>query len=198
MSFPPQGLDKGDVLTNQATIIAKTDNLPSDPASESGAIYDETEIVERHLHNRERWFGKSGDQSGNDWAVEAGLTPFRAISGDGVFGADANDEAKVLGTDDTPAIAGMTKFDPHRLMVTAASNANDWVLRFIYGTGTMAEAESAGQYTDVMVQEAKKGSPVDIMKIRCTCGLFKLWVRAKNATNNATIDFFIGIHEYPT
>ena len=24
----------------------------------------------------------------------------------------------------------------------------------------------------------------------------KVWVRGKNATNNATIDFFFGIHEY--
>lgn len=111
MSYPPQGTDLLSVTTDLAAVKAKTDNLPSDPASESGAIYDEVVEIERHLHNRERWFGISGDQSGNDWAVEAGLNAFRAISGNGDFGSDANDEAKVLGTADTPAISGRTKHD---------------------------------------------------------------------------------------
>jgi len=159
-------------------------------------IEQETYETEHHLHNRERWFGKLGVQTGTDWGEEASLAPYRAISGNGVFGADPNDEALVLGTDDTPAIAGMTRFDAHRLLITAASNATDWVLRVIYGTGTMADAESAGQYSDVMVQEARKGAPIEIIMTRGTCGSTKVWVRAKNATNNATIDFFIGIHEY--
>ncbi len=152
--------------------------------------------TENHLHNRERWFGKLGAQTATDWGEEASLAPYRAISGAGIFGVDANDEALVLGTDDTPAIAGMTRFDPHRLEVTAASNATDWVLRLIYGSGTMAEAEGDGQYSDVMVQEARKGSPIDLMVPRCPTGECQIWVRAKNATNNAWIDFFIGIHEY--
>jgi len=154
--------------------------------------------VERHLHNRERWFGKSADQSGNDWAVEAGLTVFRAISGNGDFGADLNDEAKVLGTDDTPAIEGMTKFDLHRIEVQAASNANPFVIRIIYGSGTMGDAEAAGQYTDIMVMEARKGSPVEVIMKRRTCGTDKVWVRVKNGTDNATLDFFVGSHEYET
>ena len=152
--------------------------------------------TEHHLHNRERWFGKLGAQTATDWGDEASLTPYRAISGNGVFGADANDEALVLGTDDTPAIAGMVSYDAHRLMISAASTATDWILRIIYGTGTMADAETAGEYTDVMLTEAKKGVPVDVMMPRTTCASCKVWVRAKNATNDATIDFFIGIHEY--
>ena len=72
---------------------------------------------DEHFHTRERWFGISGDQSGDDWALAAGLTPFQAISGNGVFGADANDEAKVLGTDDTPAITNKQFFDMHRILV---------------------------------------------------------------------------------
>lgn len=194
MSYPPQA--NGQAETLLVAVKAKTDNLPSDPASESGAIFDETVEIERHLHNRERWFGKSGDQSVNDWAVEAGLTVFQSISGNGDFGGDPNDEAKILGTDDTPAITGMTRFDGHRIVVNAASNANPYVLRVIYGTGTMAAAEGAGQYSDVVLTEAKKGTPVEIIMKRRTCGSDKIWVRAKNATNNATIDFFFGIHEY--
>ena len=151
--------------------------------------------IEKHFHNRERWFGKLAVQTATDWGEQAGLTPYRAISGLGVFGADANDEAQVLGADDSPAIVGMTKYDAHRIEVQAASNANPFVLRLIYGDGTMADAEAAGDYTDVMVMEARKGSPVDVlMPRRDVC--CKLWARAKNAADNATIDFFIGLHEY--
>ena len=159
-------------------------------------IEQEAYEIEHHLHNRERWFGISADQSGNEWGLLAGLAPYRAISGAGAFGADADDEAKVIGTDDTPHITGMTKFDFHRIMITASSKTSDWVLRLICGTGTMAEAEAAGQYSDVMVQEARKGLPVSIMMPRGDAGETKCWLRAKNATDNATIDFFIGVHEY--
>ena len=154
--------------------------------------------TEHHLHNMERWFGKSGDQSGNNWGTASSLTPYQAISGSGAFGSDADDEAKILGTDDTPVITGHLQFDPHRIMVTAASNATDSVLRLIYGTGTMADAESAGQYSDVMITEARKGMPTEIKMPHddIIAGSTKIWMRLKNATNNATVDFFLGMHGY--
>ena len=160
------------------------------------ALAVEADIIKSHLHNRERWFGKKAVQTATDWGDEASLTPYQAISGAGVFGADDNDEALVLGTDDTPAISGMLTYDAHRILITAAGNATDWVLRLIYGTGTMEAAESAGQYTDIMVQEAKKGSPIRIIMLRSVCSECQTWLRAKNASNDATVDFFIGIHEY--
>lgn len=152
--------------------------------------------AEKHVHNRERWCGKLGSQTATDWCDPGSLSPFRAISGNGDFGGDTDDEALVVGTGDKPHISGMTKYDLHRILVTASSQATDWVLRIIYGSGTMAAAESAGQYSDVMVQEARKGGPIEVIMPRGTCGTTKVWVRAKNATDNATIDFFAASHEY--
>ena len=187
------------VISDIADLQSDIDDLQSDVTdiiADLVTIEQETYETEHHLHNWERWFGLAAAPSGTNWGDLAGLTPYRVISGNGAFGTDPNDEALVLGTDDTPAIAGNTKFDPHRLVITAASNANDWVLRIICGSGTMADAESAGQYSDVMLQEARKGSPVGIIMKRCDSGVDKIWIRAKNGTNNATLDFFIGIHEY--
>ena len=164
--------------------------------SDIEAALEQIDIIEEHIHNRERWFGKSSDQSGDNWALEAGLTPYQAISGNGAFGSDTNDEAKVIGTDDTPTISGKLTFDFHRIMVESSSKATSWVLRIIYGLETMAAAEQAGQYTDVMVTEARKGSPIEVIMPRTTCDFCKVWVRAKNASDNATIEFFVGIHEY--
>lgn len=155
--------------------------------------------IEGHSHNRERWFGISGDQSGDDWAADT-LNPFQAISGAGDYGADANDEAKVLGADDTPAIVGMVKFDAHRITIVSASSTTQYKLRVVYGTGTMADAITAGQYSELVVKYdpaifGGTGHPVNLRMLRLDAGT-KVWVQCKNASNNATIDFFIGLHEY--
>ena len=156
--------------------------------------------IEKHFHNRERWFGMSADQSGNNWAAD-NLTPYQAISGTGDYGSDADDEAKVIGTDDTPAISGMVKYDIHRLLIVDASSTTQYKLRIIYGSGTMNDAITAGQFSEVMVKEdpalfGGSGQPFDILLPRANTGTDKIWIQCKNETNNATIDFFIGIHEY--
>jgi hypothetical protein len=38
--------------------------------------------------------------------------------------------------------------------------------------------------------------PLEVKVKRRTCGTDKIWVRIKNGTDNATLDFFFGIHEY--
>jgi hypothetical protein len=158
------------------------------------------EEIERHFHNRERWFGKSADQSGTNWGTDT-LTPFRAISGSGVYGEDANDEAKVVGSTDTPIFLNSKYMDMHRILVVGVSVDTHYKLRIIYGTGTMSEAISALQYTEVMVKfdatnpQQSAGIPIDIRVPRVSSGT-KYWVQAKNATDNATIDFFAGGHEY--
>ena len=187
MSYPPQGLDKADVLTNQSTLLTRL--------SAARAVYlDDIPIVEEHEHTLERWFGKSGDQSGTNWATESGLTVFQGESGDGIFGT----EIKVLGSTDTPAVVGKTKFDFHRIFVDDSSATSPYVVRFIYGTGTVGDAEAAGQYTDVYYKKesaAGRGAPADLRMPLLDVGT-KVWAKVKNATNSATLDFFFGLHEY--
>ena len=157
--------------------------------------------IEKHFHSRERWFGKKAVPTATDWGDQASLLPYSAISGDGVFGADANDEALVLGVDDTPAITDMVKFDLHRILILALSVDTPYIFRVIYGAGTMADMETAKQYTDVMLQNIVAGSksngvPVPIMMPRATCGTDKVWVRVMCATASATATFYVGLHEY--
>lgn len=156
--------------------------------------------IERHFHGRERWRGKLAVQTATDWADDV-LTPFRAISGNNAYGGDPNDEALVLGTADTPAIAGNTRFDLHRLMMVGASSSTAYKLRIVYGTGTLAAAITAGQYSEVMIMSDPAAAQVpheiiEVMMPRGTCGSTQVWVQAWNATDNATIDFVVGFHEY--
>ncbi len=192
----PSLTKKVQTLLDSLTISAADDFNRSTDSLEASRDFQTRH--DEHFHSRERWVGKSGNQSGDDWALETGLTPFRCISGSGDFGSDTDDEAKVLGIDDTPSIPGNTLFDIRRIMVSASSNSTDWVMRFIYGTAVVDQNETDGQYTDIMLTDAKKGIPGDDVRLpRLTSGTDKVWVKGKNATNNATLDFFVGFHEYP-
>lgn len=176
--------------------LAAADGLAGVP----GSVAYMTAEVEEHLHSQEWWFGISTDQSGDNWAADR-LVPFQAISGNGDYGGDANDEAKVIGADDTPVGAGMTLFDMHRILIDAVSQGTVYKLRVVWGDGTMSEAILAGQYSesqflfDSVNPQLSAGIPVDIRLPRLDVGT-KVWVQCKNATDNATIDFYVGLHEY--
>jgi hypothetical protein len=161
-----------------------------DGVSENLDVYDDS-------HNVERWFGIKAVQTATDWA-DAVLSPFRAISGAGVYGADANDEALVIGSDDTPVQAGMRCFALRRLLVLATSVATVYKVRISWGTGTLAAAVAAGQYTEVMIislSAAGRHVPLDILMPAQPSGT-SIWIQVANATDNATFDFVVGLKEY--
>lgn len=155
--------------------------------------------IEGHFHTRERWFGISADQSGTDWALADTLNPFVLTSGNNTWGA----AAKIFGTSDTPAITDMVGFDPHRILVVASTSNTIYKVQLIYGSGTSAAAISAGQYSSIFVGIDKdnpnvvRRSPTDVSMPVLECGVDQVWARCWNATNEATLSFVIGIHEYP-
>jgi hypothetical protein len=153
--------------------------------------------IERHVHSRERWVGIKAVPTATDWADDT-LTGFVAISGNGVYGADLNDEALVLGADDTPAIVGMVKFDVHQINISSATSTTPYKLRFVYGTGTLADAIAAGQFTETMIRVSSDVGRMGTSAIRMPrlAAGTQVWVQCKNATNNATVTFFVGLHEY--
>jgi hypothetical protein len=154
-------------------------------------IQEEVTEIEEHIHNLERWMGNNG---GN--AEEEFLTPFQVASGNGIFGT----EVQVLDTGDTPIQTGKAFFDLHRLLITDLSDFELTYLRFIWGTGTVGEAEAAGQYTTVPVLRLSTlptagGVASDILFPHIPVGN-KIWVKMKAPTNGATCDFIFGLHEY--
>lgn len=179
----------------------KIDNAPVDGLDGTpDSLGYKIEEIEKHFHNHEHWRGKLAVQTGTDWFDDNIDTPFRAISGPNSYGADANDEALVIGSADTPISAGMVKYDPYRISIAALSTDTEWKLRMIYGTGTMAEAITAEQFSEVMAINIVAGSksggtPLDFRMPRLDIGT-KVWLQAWNATDNATCDFFVGVHEY--
>jgi hypothetical protein len=165
------------------------------------ATHYEAEIIDSHEHRRSRVFGKSIDQSGTNWCTEDRLVPFRAISGANAYGSDADDEAKIFGATDTPFITGHLFFDPGMIQVVAASNDLTYILRLVWGTGTMAAAIAAGQYSaitsrfDSISPQATAFGQLIIGTNRIPVGQ-KVWLQVKNETDDAWIDFYISAHGY--
>lgn len=188
---------------DKAGKLAKIDGSSSNGLlGTSNSLAYRLEELEKHFHGRERWFGKLAVQTATDWADNNIATPFVCISGNNAYyGTDPGDEAQVVGTADTPAIAGMVRYDLHRLLITDSTSTTVWKLQLIYGTGTMADAITAGQYSTLMVKidaaaAQLPGVPIEVMMPRGVCGSTQVWLRGWNATNNATISLFLGLHEY--
>jgi len=152
--------------------------------------------IERHLHVRERWWGAlAGPDETN--AIEANVTrPFVVASGNDAWGT----AIPILGTADDPVVSGSVYFDPHRILFVDFENATAWRFRLIWGTGTSADAITAGQWSEIMIINAVAGPfaagvPGEIKNRRVAAGT-KLWAQAWNATNLDELDFFWGAHGY--
>jgi hypothetical protein len=167
----------------------KIDNAQTDGLEGvTNSLAYRVEELEKHIHNREKWFGNG--------AVEDSLTPYTLISGNNDFGQ----EVLLLDTGDTPVDNGYDFFDLHKVEIINVDTASSYLIRIIWGNGTVGEAETAKQYTTLSVTPSGVGSnvagaPVPILCPRIPVGS-KVWAKCKNATNLAEIEILHGLHEY--
>jgi len=156
------------------------------------------EYTEEHIHNRERWYGKRNPQTATQWSDGATLLPYRCISGNNTWGPDANDEAQLFGTADTPIFAGGRRLDFHRILILANNSNSVYRLRIIWGTGTIGDAIAAGDWSSFMFVRDSTSTQRKIMDMMSPkiFAATKIWMQCWNVTDDATIDFFIGVHEY--
>lgn len=161
------------------------------------AAFTEAFKTQNHLHNRARWLGISGDQSGTDWAFDT-LTPFVAVSSSNTWGT----AIKVLGTSDTPIIAGQTMYHPYLLSILSVDHNTVYKLRLIYDDVSSAAGISAGQFSEVSLlvdstnPQLSANGPVKVPMPRLTAGTDMVWAQVWNATNSSEVDFLVGILGY--
>lgn len=154
--------------------------------------------IERHFHVRERWWGAVAVPDETNAIAATVTVPFAATSGNDDWGA----AIPILGTADNPVLATNTKFDPHLVLITNLDDETDpWRLRFIWGTGTSADAIAAGDWTEVMIESnavpgnRAGGSPLEIRCPRIDVGS-KMWAQVWNDTNAEVMQFYWGAHGY--
>ena len=189
--------------SGQAAVSAETEKIDSAPSDGLSGVANSLAYriheIERHFHNRERWWGAVAAPDETN-AIEANVTrPFVAVSGNDTWGT----AIPICGTDDDPTPGdGDTKFDIHRLLITDLDDETDaWRIRVIWGTGTSGDAITAGQWTEIMVQSnavpgnRAGGQPIEVIMRRENVGV-KLWAQSWNDTNLEEIEFFWGCHGY--
>ncbi len=170
---------------------AATQGLAGTPDSLAYRVHE----IERHLHNRGRFWGAVAVPDETN-AIDANVdTPFVAVSGADTWGT----AIPVCGTNDDPTDGLGTKLDPHLLFVVDTDHSTAYRIRVIYGTGTSAAAILAKQWSETMFITAggpfSTGVPVEIKMRRVDVGA-KLWVQVWNATNGSNVDFYWGMHPY--
>ena len=185
-----------------ALVKAETDKI--DGAATDGLLGVSNSLdyrvneLERHFHNVERWWGAVAAPDETN-AIEANVNrPFVATSGNNTWGT----AIPICGAGDNPVLATDAKFDIHRLLITDLDDdTSPWRVRIIWGSGTSADAITAGQWSEIMAMSnavpgnRAGGSPVDVIMRREGVGI-KLWVQVWNDTNGEELSFFWGAHGY--
>ena len=197
--------------------IKKVDELAVDGLSgTSNSLAYRVHEIEKHLHNREYWFGQAATPVQGVTAGTKGVgVPFVTSSvatGDG-FGA----WLPVLGNTDTPSVSGSgnVKMDMHRMVVTDV-DAGDKLPHFIQfgwsdlaatssdadaGADALANGDTSGFIT--VPEKDGKSAPINVMMPRIAIGsrvLMRYKVHARNTpwalVAGSDLHFFIGLHEY--
>jgi len=193
------------------SIKAKTDNLPADPADQSlltasiEAVELDAEYAEQHLHHRTAWYGKLSTANATHWADSNTLTsPYVATSGNNAWGTGGTDPAQLFGTgDELPELGKLNSGDFAQIYVIANSSDTLYRMKIVWGTGTLDEAIAAGQWSEGVYLRKSTDTVRLPRMVECPLIPFyqgalptKVWMICWNASNDATISFYIGAHGY--
>lgn len=153
--------------------------------------------IERHLHNRERWFGLAVTPNEEIHVADrigVGVLPFAIVSGDDDWGA----WVQLLGSGDTPAITGSVYLDSHRAVVIDSDMVGAHFFQMAGGDDPDASV-LAGAFTEFVYTTSS--NQIDTGTItansrRLPVGT-KVWARLMTPLNSGkTVKAYIGLHEY--
>ena len=166
----------------------------------SSAAAAEIYETEKHLHNREKWFGDAaGGATGETHVADrmgGSVIPFALLTGN----ADWGSWVQVLGSTDTPVQDGKKKFDAHRFLVTTTDSTEAFNVQVIAGESAdlaaLVAAEAMTEAPFISATNNGDSGISDIMSIRVDVGT-KVWARAVCIGQDAkTTNIYFGIHEY--
>ena len=167
-----------------------------------GDLYSPNDpTIKQTISKKVRWYGKLNPQTATKWCDGATLNPFVAVSGNNAWGAGE----QMFGADDvlTELGAGLVAMGMNVFLPIANTSSTTSRLRFIWGTGTMADAITANQYDELMYHKQAANAVFTPRNLWGAVIPFfiaglpvKVWVQHWNLTNATTISFFIGVNGY--
>jgi hypothetical protein len=153
--------------------------------------------IELHNHSNERWFGKATTPNGEIHVAD------RLGVNNGSFQTDAGNDTwgdwiQIIGSSDTPVTVSMVSFDLHGIQIEAAERTSTYYIQLAYGS-TGEGALALNQYNEFPFTPQSvqgKPAPLKIQTPRIAVGT-KMWIRVMcPGQNTATLNFYIGLHEY--
>lgn len=180
--------------------LEKIDKLATDGLDGvNNSLSYRVEEIEKHFHNREKWFGLAAVASGETHVADrmgGGIAPFQLTAGNDDFGS----WVQILGSSDTPVQSGMVKFDAHRFIVTDTNSTLPYIIQIVVGeSADIAAKIAAEEFTEAPYVAATNNIDSgisDILTSRVSAGV-KVWARVCCiGGNGTTIDLYMGIHEY--
>jgi len=160
-------------------------------------ILEESVEIETHIHSYERWFEKASSPNGEIHVADevgSGAGPFQIDAGNDTWGS----WVQILGSNDTPVQTGKVAFDLHRIEVENTERNETYFIQFGIGDSGAA-ALINDTYSDIVftpLSNQLDGGPNELQMPKVAAGN-KVWARCKCAGQvTATIDFYVGLHEY--
>jgi hypothetical protein len=181
-----------------ASSVTSIDALSA--AVQAGA--EEALEVAEHVHSYERWHAAAAVPNGEVHVADRigiGNTPFTIDGGAGAGTGSWGSWVQIMGSSDTPVSAGKTRFDHHKLILTAAERNNTvYYIQFGYADSGAA-ALAANEIAEVIYRAGAavtREASVAFQGKRHPAGT-KVWARCwAVGQDTGTLSFLIGLHEY--
>ena len=180
-----------------ATPIWQIEGIALDSTGEM-VVDSLAEITLSGLYFRQFWWGTTGAPDETNAIADTVSVPCQIVSGNDAYGT----AVPICGTDDDPCpTLTQISFNLDRILPITSSIITEWKVRISWGTGTHADAITAGQYTETMVIPnlvvgLPSGNAFPLSTVRIPSG-YKVWAEGRSVTNLATMDFYWACHGHP-
>lgn len=154
-------------------------------------------VARRALNHYERWFGLATVPSGETHRADrlgVGVNPFVIDAGDNDWGA----WVQVIGSADTPFVAGLARYNVNSISVTALERDAVYFIQLAFGA-TAADALTANTYTETAFKPSSNTTVEFSYQVRARrqAAGTKAWARCLcPGQNTATASFYLSVIEY--
>lgn len=155
--------------------------------------------INRHFHHREKWFGLAASASGETHTADRigpSIAPFVLTSGNNAFGS----WVQLLGSSDTPVVAGNVYMDASRFLITSSSSTEPFCIQIAVGeSADLAALVAAEAMSEVMYVASTNLFDEGIQQVATSnvASGSKVWARCICIGANAqTVSLYFGLHEY--
>ncbi len=167
--------------------------------TEIDSILALSNITEAHQHHQEFVLSKYHTQTSTNKA-DTSASKFYTFDLTAAADSTLGTAVQILGTDDTPFIAGHTTFDFDKGKVIAVNSNVVYIVRISWGASAAA-GQAVGNYTDTWVHgdasnpQLSNPTTFDISMPRLPVDTL-VWAQISNPAGGQTMSFLFEAHEY--